>query len=397
MQKALTYHKTEIVELQSPDCSYNIHKWIPNKETHTCFVRNQIIEPGKSLVFPKFNVLFMDLKKGVRALEFVDCKLFEVPNRLSETFGYLETLSIRNCFLKEIKRAELSEFRHLRQLFIISNEITHLAADLFNDLKQLEAISFYQNKISIIEPGLLDSLGNLKFADFRQNININTCLAASPYTHPMGDNYTRISTLNNLIALIALDCAKMKNVKKTKGTGLTEDIQKFIPIESFKDLTINAGGAQFRVHKFLMAARSPKLASMLLENQNARELTLTEISSEVFADVLDFICHEKFPSDEMNLMEIYEAAGKLQINELKNFCAEELMEVINDENALDILLMSNKYENHELKMKSFEAIKKMFPDKKFKNELADDPETIKKMLFVRQKLEKEFENLGIYE
>jgi hypothetical protein len=240
-------------------------------------------------------------------------------------------------------------------------------------------------------------LENLKFADFRQNTNINALLATTPYTHPMGDNYTRISTLNNLISLIAFDCAKIKKIKKTKGTGLAEDIQKFISIDSFKDLTINVGGTQFRVHKFLMATRSPTLALMLQENHNARELTLTEFSSDVFAKVLDFMCHENFPSDETNLMEIYEAAGKLQIYELKNFCAEELMETISDENALEILLMSNKYENHELKMKSFEAIKKMFPDKKFKNELADDPETIRKMLFVRQKLEKEFENLGIYE
>lgn len=394
MAKMLTYHQTEQLELTSPDCSYNVHKWIPNDEKYTCFVKNQIIEPGKTLIFPKFTVMFMDLKKGVRAVEFSDCKLFEIPQSITGTFVYLEVLSIRNCFLKEINRFQLSNFKHLKQIYIVANELTNVSADLFDDLPNIEAISFYQNKITSIDCKILDNLKNLKYADFRQNVNINCCYAIAPYTHPNGDYYSRISSLSNLVTLIEMHSANMKK-KRTKGCGLPDDIRKFIADDKFKDLTIFIGNREFKVHKFLMIARSSFLAAKLVENPAT--LQLTEFSADNFEKILDFMYNENFPVDDEDIVEIYEAAGKMEVNELKDFCAEELIETVNDENALKILFLSCKFSNYDLKMKSFNVIKKMFPDKKFKDELADDPETIKKMLFVREKLEKEFENLGVYE
>lgn len=396
MTKMLTYYKSETFELQSPDCSYNVHKWIPNEEKYTCFVKNQIIEPGKTLIFPKFNLLFMDMKKGIRALEFSDCKLFETPKRLTDTFKYLESLSIRNCFLKDITRADLSEFKHLKQLFIISNEITELSADLFDDVEYLEAVSFYQNKITTIAPELLSSVKNMKYADFRQNATINACFAIAPYTHPNGDYYSRISSLNNLIEIIGFHCTGKNKTKRLKGTGLTEDLRKLISDEQLADLTLFVGDEQFKVHKYVMAARSPFLASMIRESPKASELMLSDFKAETFKKIIDFMCNENFPVDG-EITEVYDAAGRLQINELKDFCAEELLETVTDENALEILLLSNKHGNYDLKMKAFNTIKKMFPDKKFKDDLADDPETIQKMLFVRKKLEEEFESLGVYE
>lgn len=390
----------EVIELTSPDCSYNVHKWLPNDEKYTCFVKNQIIEPGKTLQFPKFNVLFMDLKKGVRALEFSDCKLFEIPSRLTATFAYLEILSIRNCFLKTITRIELSEFKHLKQLFIVSNEISHLSADVFTDLHQLEAFSFYQNKISSIEPGIFSSLrDNLKYVDFRQNTRINACFAITPYSHPAGEYYTKINSLNNLIAIIEMHCTGQEKTKRVKGSGLAEDIKRFIADDKFKDFTVTvADGNDFKVHKFLITARSSVMAAMLQDKPDARDLKLNDLTSEIFQILLDFMYSENFPVDEdINLVEVYKAAGQLEINELKDFCAEELIDKVNDDNSLELLLLSNKYGNHDLKMKAFDEIKKSFPDKKFKDELADDPETIKKMLFVKKKLEFEFEALGVYE
>jgi BTB/POZ domain/Leucine rich repeat len=383
MAKMLTYHRTEApIELTSPDCSYNVHKWIPNDEKYTCFVKNQIIEPGRTLSFPKFTVMFMDLKKGVRAVEFSDCKLFEVPQSITGTFVYLEVLSIRNCFLKEIDRNQLSNFKHLKQLYIVANELTSLPADLFKDLPNIEAISFYQNKITSVDYKLLEGLNNLKYADFRQNVNINCCYAIAPYSHPNGDYYSRISSLSNLITLIEMNSSNM-NKRRTQGCGLPDDIRKFIAVDKFKDLKIYVANREFKVHKFLMIARSSTLAAMLQDNSN--EIQLTEFSPETFEKVLEFMYNESFPVDDENIVEVYEAAGK------------ELIETINDENALKILFLSCKFSNYDLKMKAFNVIKKMFPDKKFKDELADDPETIKKMLFVREKLEKEFENLGVYE
>lgn len=174
--------------------------------------------------------------------------------------------------------------------------------------------------------------------------------------------------------------------------GLNNDVEKLLASDDFKDFDIKIDDNVFTVHKFLLAARSPVFSKLLQEAPDAAEIRVDEISVESFKVILNFVYDEKFPDDGDNLLEVYAAAAKMEIQQLKEFTASKLLESIDENNALTILKLAKKYESIDLKLMAFDRIKLLFPDKKLKNELADDPEAVQKLLEAKLEIEKHFEN-----
>ena len=142
------------------------------------------------------------------------------------------------------------------------------------------------------------------------------------------------------------------------------DIKKYIQDEITKDFIIKIGNQEFLVHKFLLAARSATLADLLNKNPFIDSLNLDNISSETFQLILRFIYTDEFPSeDEINFVELFDAAGRLRIEELKNFAGRQILDKVNSGNAIEIFNLSSKYEHKMLRQKSFEEIKKNYDSK----------------------------------
>ena len=105
-------------------------------------------------------------------------------------------------------------------------------------------------------------------------------------------------------------------------------------------------------------------------------------------------------------MSLLVAAGRLKIEELKNFAATQAMNQIDGDNALEILKLSNKYEHNELWQKAVDEIRKRYHKKIFKDEHAMAPElveniienfkkkeeAVKKIEKMKKKIGDEFEN-----
>lgn len=172
--------------------------------------------------------------------------------------------------------------------------------------------------------------------------------------------------------------------------ALNEDIKKILASDDFKDFEIKIDETVFRVHKFLLAAKSPVFLRLLQDAPDATEIAFNEISVETFNVILLYFYDEKFPVEGDNVLEVYAAAAKMEILQLKEFAASKLMESITDNNALAILSLAKKYESNDLKLMAFNHIKLLFPDKKLKNELADDPEAVRKLLEAKQEIDKHF-------
>jgi hypothetical protein len=103
------------------------------------------------------------------------------------------------------------------------------------------------------------------------------------------------------------------------------------------------------------------------------------------AEVLEFVYTDTVPDDEQRLMEVFLAAEKLDIKALKRAIAAKLIELLTDENAFDLLAFAVKHEIEELKAKSTEKIQKMFPDTKFKVDLVEQCEELKKIAEMKRK------------
>lgn len=186
---------------------------------------------------------------------------------------------------------------------------------------------------------------------------------------------------------------KLQSCDKEKADqpdGLSRDMKKLLASDEFKDFDIKIDETVFTVHKFLLAARSPVFSRLMTEAPDATEITFNEISVESFKVILNFVYDEKFPDEGDNMLEVYAAAAKMEINQLKEFAASRLLEAIDDTNALTIMRLAKKYESNELKLMAFNRIKLLFPDKKLKNELADDPEAVQKLLEAKLEIEKHF-------
>jgi len=170
-------------------------------------------------------------------------------------------------------------------------------------------------------------------------------------------------------------------MKETKKTFLS-DLKAIVKDESTKDFKIIIDNREFPVHKFLLAARSPTLAEVLRKNSDVQNLNLVDISVEIFEKIL------KLPGDQgTDFLQLFSAAGRLKIKELKDYAAKKVINIVGSENALEVLSLSNKYEHDGLMQKAFQEIKKKYPESKFKDELISDRDKVEKFIEFLKKIE----------
>ncbi|KAL7013167.1 hypothetical protein ACKWTF_015229 [Chironomus riparius] len=196
--------------------------------------------------------------------------------------------------------------------------------------------------------------------------------------------------LSQRIQLLSHELKQQKSRNK-----FTNKIKNFlIQDDIFKDFSIQIDNRDFPVHKFLLAARSPTLAELLKNNPEVENLNLVDISVETFEIILKFLYTDELPGDDgTNFLHLFAAAGKLKIQELHNYAATTSISLINDENALEILNLSNKYGHDELRQKAFEEIKRNYPKIEFEDAWIYDGAKIAKIVefFVKMKrMEEDF-------
>lgn len=382
-------------------------------------------------------------KYDVASIYFHNCEITKVPQGLTKIFPNLKIMDIRISNLKKLTRIDLVEYKNLKEFRCYLNQIEFLPGDLFEDFKNLEYISFYGNHLRTIEPNILDGLTKLKFVDFRENLNYNKWFSIVPQLkgnssleelkHDLRDKFF---SLNSQIAkdyclklqhkIQHLRESKEKLVDKNHKlkfkleaekseksiqaqnfrnqievltlqlqTGLHVDLISFIESgESFKDLKIKINDREFHVHKLILAGRSPTLAELLRNNPGAENIELVGISVEIFEKILKFIYTDELPRMDDEYLRLFSAAGRLQIEELKNFAAEKAIEQINSTNVIEVFILSNKYGHDGLRKNAYEELRKKYPKIEFKDEWMDQSRRIVEIIKAfedKELAEKKFE------
>jgi len=268
--------------------------------------------------------------RDVVHVKLENCTLTRVPQGLTKIFPKMRSLSIQQCGLKDINRSDLMEYKNIEKFICCENEIEYLPEDLFAGFENLNWIGFFKNKLRVIEPGLLDGLIKLKYVDFSDNPNFNMRYSVYPQYYSINASVEAIN--NELLIKIhptlkkENEELKAENQKLKSKRGIFNDLTTFILDESTKDFNIIIEGQEFPVHKFLLAARSPTLAEILKNNPEVENLNLVDISVEIFEIILKFLYTDELPvEDGTNFMQLFSAAGKLKIDELRNFAATNLI------------------------------------------------------------------------
>jgi len=400
------------------ECTFKEHNFDHGETVYCCSILDKVINDNEELF------LFGEHLNGksntdVQGVQFFDCNLTKVPAGITKIFANLKMLAILSSGLKRICKDDLVEYKNIEKFICNSNKLVFLPGNLFDDFENLEWIELWNNNIKLIEPNIFDNLKNLKYVDIEQNPKYDKWFANNKYydcnsslegvidqiyqvflssdiqnlkkfvkkvKNPieiLKQFKERSSNIDSKLNLLELAFDAVENLQREVDNlapklqnGLIRDLNNFIQDENSRDFQIQIEDKEFRVHKFLLAARSPILAETLKNNPEVENLNLVDISEDIFEQILNFIYTDELPGEGTNYLHLFAAAGRLQITDLKNFAASKLIDQVNAENIYEIFKLSTKYNHDELKQKSFNEIKANYPKIKFNDGWITEPEKV---------------------
>lgn len=239
-------------------------------------------------------------------------------------------------------------------------------------------------------------IDEMKDSKKRLKVDEDVPMDQGPSTHPLTSQQ---SFSNSSLSLQFFNKLNSQEIdanlckKFIENSSIFNEILQILTSNDFKDFTIRIADENFKVHKFILAARSPVLAEMMKENFSAESLSLENIPVEIFKELLKFFYGGKVEINERNAKEIFMAAGRLKMKELQDISSKILVNLVSESNAVEMLKLSNKYNHEELREKSFEEIQKFFNDKPLKSELAYDYEKVFKLIEAKKKIDEMMKSL----
>lgn len=146
---------------------------------------------------------------------------------------------------------------------------------------------------------------------------------------------------------------------KVPECRLSEDLSHLLESQNFSDVVLCATEKEFKVHKAILAARSPVFAAMFeheMEERKQNRVDITDMDMEVLGEMLTFIYTGKAPNLEKLNAELLAAADKYDLERLKVMCEESMCSNLNVDNAADVLILSDMHSAHQLKAHTIEYI-----------------------------------------
>lgn len=334
-------------------------------------VQNQLV---KSLVIENcretddemdkiMNFFYEESYKTLTRVVFKNSSFEKLPFSLHFFFPMLKILDASNCNIKQISAFDLRGLTDLTALILDGNKLRTLPSRLFVHTPNLRSISFSKNEITKIDPDILEPLSKLKFANFSGNKGIDVI-------------YARDMEISKTLATsVSLETLKKSIVKCN---------------ENKKILTISVNGRGFNMDRSKMRVHSPAIAAILEDNNEVDLIDLSEITIEAFR-VVNAVVHDKpLPWDKADPRDVFAAAIKLQMNQLKALAEEKILLLVNSSTAAEFLLYGNNNNLESVKTAAFQLIKKMFPENILPSRLKNEPEKILTLLAAKKELEDDF-------
>uniref|UniRef100_A0A914YMY6 Uncharacterized protein n=1 Tax=Panagrolaimus superbus TaxID=310955 RepID=A0A914YMY6_9BILA len=128
---------------------------------------------------------------------------------------------------------------------------------------------------------------------------------------------------------------------------LSSNMLTLLEEEKHSDFAIRAGKMEFKVHKAILAARSPVFSAML-DHENTEEsrtgiMNITDVDGPVIKEMLKYL-YSGYYSEDLDLAEdLLIAADKYRLDELKQNCERTLMKGIKFDNACHMCIIGDIY------------------------------------------------------
>lgn len=135
---------------------------------------------------------------------------------------------------------------------------------------------------------------------------------------------------------------------------LSENLKSLSVDKENCDVTLQVQDKEYSAHKAILIARSSVFAAMFQHETSEKRSGIINIPDcdpepESFKKFLEFLyCGKLDELSPCNAYHLYETSDKCDIQELKTFCSEFLIENLTVENLCEIVILADKYDDAKL-------------------------------------------------
>jgi len=151
---------------------------------------------------------------------------------------------------------------------------------------------------------------------------------------------------------------------------------------------------EFKVHRNILGIASPVFAAMFshkdVKENEENQMKIVDFSAEAVREFLCFIYTKAVPENATNAMELYELAAKYEVPCLMSIAEDMILDSINNENAYEVLILGNLYNNKYMRDDAFDEIKSLFTYKELPESLKDRPDDVKLLIDAQHKMTQTF-------
>ncbi|XP_078495086.1 kelch-like protein 12 [Ciona intestinalis] len=143
------------------------------------------------------------------------------------------------------------------------------------------------------------------------------------------------------------------------------------------DVHFRVDGQQISCHKAVLAAFSKHFENKFTSGEYLdEEIELTGFSAQTFLAVIHFVYKQTITISNSNVLQIYEACEQMQMNCIKEFCEDFIIEELQVGNCLRFRFFALRYQNRTLAAKCDDFILNNFQlvtnENEFKELSVDD-------------------------
>lgn len=159
---------------------------------------------------------------------------------------------------------------------------------------------------------------------------------------------------------VVLDCVNVRcaNFKSSViPKTLSEDIKEMFESEKFSDFTLVVNGKNLKVHKTILAARSPMFAAQM-PGSNVDKMEITDLSYEAVLEFLRYIYTDQVENIDNISKDLLLASIRSKMEGLKPICYENIISKMDVANGADCLKFAHENKLQELRVASLDFFKK---------------------------------------
>lgn len=127
------------------------------------------------------------------------------------------------------------------------------------------------------------------------------------------------------------------------------------------DLTICVEDIAYPVHKCILGAHSPVFENMFtfgMKEQQENRVYVNDLTTETFTSMLSYIYTNRLEDLDNIASELIFTADMYNILDLIKLCKDSLIKQLNEENVLNILVIADKLQIHDLELLCLQYISK---------------------------------------